>query len=137
MTPGPPRGVEFTASQSATLMWRWIFQSEMVFSDNPVSCAMAMLVRNLMLMSKRRMRNCCKESFCPESALSVRMFLILQGGQRQSPYQQVRRFGSRARNQVHGCVAGGAGKRLFQDPSAKQEVPGMFFCVCDEVDLTV
>ena len=56
---------------------------------------------------------------------------------RAAPYQQVRRFGSRARNQVHGCVAGGAGNRLFQDPSAKQEVPGMFFCVCDGVDLTV
>ena len=42
-----------------------------------------MLVRDLMLMSKRRMRNCCKESFCPERALSVRMFLnFLQGGQR-------------------------------------------------------
>ena len=32
---------------------------------------------------------------------------------RVGPYQQVRRFGSRARNQVHRCVAGGAGKRLF------------------------
>ena len=56
---------------------------------------------------------------------------------RAAPYQQARRFGSRARNQVHVCVAGGAGKRLFQDPSAKQEVPGISFCVCDGVDLTV
>ena len=55
----------------------------MVFSDNQVSCAMAMLIRDLMLMSKRRMRNCCKESFRPERALSVPMFLdFLQGGQR-------------------------------------------------------
>ena len=51
--------------------------------DLQVSCAMAMLVRDLMLMSKRRMRNCCKESLCPGRALSVRMFLnFLQGRQR-------------------------------------------------------
>ena len=109
-----------------------------MFSDNPVSCAMAVLVRDLMLMSKRRMRNFCKESFCPERALSVRMFLnFLQGGQRHISKSGDLEAEQGIKFNVHGYVAGGAEKRLFQDPSAKQEVPGMFFCVCDGVDLIV
>ena len=96
-----------------------------MFSDNPVSYAMAMLVMDLMLMSKRRMRNCCKESFCPERALSVRMFRnFLEGGQRH-----ISKLGDLEAEQ--GIRFMGVLQRLYQDPSAKQEVPGMFFCVCD------
>ena len=87
--------------------------------DLQVSCAMAMLVRDLMLMSKKGDEELLqgelmsrKGAFCPDVSE------LLTG--KAAPYQQVRRFGSRARSQVYGCVAGRAEKRLFQYPSAKQ-----------------
>ena len=107
----------------------------MVFSENPVRCAMAMLVRDLMLMSKRRMRSCCKDSSCPERALSIRMFLtFLQRGQRHisksedlEAKQGISFMGVLQKKQESVC---------FRIPLRNRKSLACS-CVCGGVDLTV